>query len=68
MTQLLYAMGMEPLKEIYLSNNPNLKDLPSFCKKIKIIDVVNMRINELPISIRGMESIAYFKYSATKKK
>ncbi len=63
-------MYCENLEELYLSNNPNLNDLPSFsfCKKLKIIDVVNTRINELPISIRGMESIAYFKYSATKKK
>ncbi len=60
----------ENLEEIYLSNNPNLKNLPSFsfCEKIKIIDVVNTKINELPISIRGMESIAYFKYSTTKNK
>lgn len=63
-------MYCENLEEIYLSNNPNLNDLPSFsfCKKLKIIDVVNTRINELPISIRGMESIAYFKYSVTKEK
>ncbi len=61
---------LESLEEIYLSNNTNLKDLPSFsfCEKIKIIDVVNTKINELPTSIRGMKSIAYFKYSATKKK
>ena len=44
-------MYCENLEELYLSNNPNLNDLPSFsfCKKLKIIDVVNTRINELPI-------------------
>jgi len=65
-----FLMYCENLEEIYLSNNPNLKDLPSFsfCKKIKIIDVVNTKINELPLSIRGMESMAYFKYSTAKKK
>ncbi|TLX72597.1 leucine-rich repeat domain-containing protein [Labilibacter sediminis] len=59
----------ENLEEIYLSNNHNLYDLPSFsfCKKLKIVDVTNTKINELPISIRGMDGIAYFKYSIAKK-
>lgn len=62
-------MYCENLEEIYLSNNQNLNDLPNFgiCKKLKIVDVVNTKINELPISISGIKSIAYFKYSISKK-
>ncbi len=58
----------EKLEELYLSNNPNLFDLPSFsrCKKLQIIDVTDTKINDLPINIRGMENIAYFKYSKIK--
>ena len=59
----------ENLEEIYLSDNHNLNDLPSFsfCEKLKLVDVTNTKINKLPISIRGMDSIAYFKYSVAKK-
>ncbi|WP_282037757.1 leucine-rich repeat domain-containing protein [Saccharicrinis aurantiacus] len=59
-------MYCENLEEIYLTNNENLEYLPSFgmCKKIKLVDVVNTKINELPMSIRGMNGLAYFKYSA----
>ncbi|WP_075603668.1 leucine-rich repeat domain-containing protein [Saccharicrinis aurantiacus] len=59
-------MYCENLEEIYLTNNENLEYLPSFrmCKKIKLVDVVNTKINEVPMSIRGMNGLAYFKYSA----
>lgn len=62
-------MYCENSEEIYLTNNPNLEYLPSLrgCEKLKIIDVINTKINELPVSIRGMENIAYFKYSAPKE-
>lgn len=63
-------MYCENLEEIYLSDNQNLSELPNFrtCKKLKMIDVVNTKINEVPISVRGLESIAYFKYSVARKK
>ncbi len=62
-------MYCENLEQIYLSNNKNLDDIPNFstCKKLKILDVVNTKINELPTSIRGSESIAYFKYSVSRQ-
>jgi Leucine-rich repeat (LRR) protein len=58
-------MYCENLEELYLSGNQNLSGLPglSNCKKLKIVDVVDTKINELPVTISGMESIGYFKYS-----
>lgn len=61
-------MYCEDLEELYLSGNPNLSELPdlSKCTKLKIIDVTNTKINELPINIREMENLAYFKYTCKK--
>lgn len=58
----------ENLEELYLSGNPNLSSLPSLsnCKKLRVIDVVDTRINNLPGIIRGMENIGYFKYTQKK--
>lgn len=55
----------ESLEEIYLTNNQNLEYIPNFrrCKDLKIVDVINTKINDLPISIRSLEGITYFKYS-----
>jgi len=62
-------MFCDNLEEIYLSGNHYLFDLPSLsrCKKLKVLDVVDTKINEVPISIRWMENIGYFKYSVKKK-
>jgi Leucine-rich repeat (LRR) protein len=61
-------MYCENLEELYLSSNQTLSELPSFsrCKKLRIIDVVDTKINNLPLTIRGMENIGYFKYSVKK--
>lgn len=61
-------MYCDNLQELYLSGNKNLSDLPNLsrCKKLKVIDVVDTKINELPVRIRGMETIGYFKYSVKK--
>ncbi len=59
----------ENLQELYLSNNQNLERLPNFstCEKLRIIDVINTKINEIPSSIRWSKYIAYFKYSVAKQ-
>jgi len=59
-------MYCENLEELYLSGNKRLFDLPSLarCTKLRIVDVVDTRINDLPISIRGMDKIGYFKYTS----
>ncbi len=57
------------LEELYLSNNQNLESLPNFnnCEKLRIIDVTNTKIHEVPTSIKWSENIAYFKYSVARK-
>ncbi len=69
LTDISVLSYCENLEELYLTNNINLEDFPSFssCEKLKIIDVINTKINQLPISIRGIKSIAYFKYSSSEK-
>ncbi len=69
LTDISVLSYCENLEELYLTNNINLEDFPNFssCEKLKIIDVINTKINQLPISIRGMKSIAYFKYSLSEK-
>lgn len=63
---LMYCTNLE---ELYLSGNKNLADLPSFTRntKLRVVDVVDTKINSLPVRIRGMENIGYFKYSTKKK-
>lgn len=63
---LMYCTNLE---ELYLSGNKNLADLPSFTRntKLRVVDVVDTKINSLPVRIRGMENIGYFKYSTLKK-
>lgn len=53
------------LEQIYLSGNKELSDLTglSSCKKIKLIDVVDTKINDIPGWVRMMDDILYFKYS-----
>lgn len=58
-------MYCENLEELYLSGNKRLNDLPNLarCKKLRVVDVINTGIHDLPVRIRGMENIGYFKYS-----
>jgi len=53
------------LEVLILSGNPNLRSLPSLsgCKALRVLDVTDTQINELPSFIRGMENMGYFKYS-----
>lgn len=55
----------ENLEELYLSGNYELVDLPdlSKCEKLKIIDVVGTKIKDIPIDVRMMDHLFYFKYS-----
>lgn len=61
-------MYCDKLEELYLSGNKNLNNLPNLsrCKNLRIIDVTNTQIHDLPLSIRGMENFGYFKYSVKK--
>jgi Leucine-rich repeat (LRR) protein len=58
----------ENLEQLYLSGNKNLRDLPSLstCEKIKIIDVVDTGINEVPGWVEMMDSLFYFKFTKYK--
>lgn len=55
----------ENLEQIYLSGNPNLTDLTglSNCKLLKIIDVVDTGINEVPGEMNMMDKLSYFKFT-----
>ena len=55
----------EHLEQIYLSGNPDLSDLTglSSCRKLKIVDVVNTRINEVPGEMHMMDNLSYFKFT-----
>ena len=59
-----FLSSCENLEQLYLSGNKNLSDLPNManCKKLKLVDVVDTQINEIPISIRMMDNLFYFKY------
>ena len=58
----------ENLEQLYLSGNKNLSEIPSFSmsEKLEIIDVVDTRINQLPIWTRMMNSLYYFKFTELK--
>ncbi|TDN95792.1 leucine-rich repeat domain-containing protein [Sunxiuqinia elliptica] len=53
------------LEQLYLSGNSSLFQLPnlSSCRNIMLIDVVNTKIQDIPVSIRTMDQLYYFKYS-----
>ena len=56
----------ENLEELYLNNNPNLRELPyalANCKKLRLIDVSNTGIHQPPAWLRGMSQLYYFKYT-----
>jgi Leucine-rich repeat (LRR) protein len=55
----------ENLEQLYLSGNKNLFDIPnlSICEKLKIIDVIDTKINEVPGWVEMMDSLFYFKYT-----
>ena len=56
------------LEQLYLSGNSNLTDIPnlSICENLKIIDVVDTKINEVPGWAVMSDSLFYFKYTKTK--
>lgn len=63
---LNYAItNCDNLEQLYLSGNKNLRDLPSLntCKNLKLIDVIDTGINEVPGSIQWLDNLLYFKYS-----
>ena len=53
------------LEQLYLSGNAALTDLPnlSSCRNLMVVDVVGTQIREIPVSIRTMDNLYYFKYS-----
>jgi Leucine-rich repeat (LRR) protein len=55
----------ENLEQIYLSGNANLTDLTglSNCRKLKIIDVIDTGINEVPGEMNMMDNLSYFKFT-----
>lgn len=55
----------ENLEQLYLSGNKNLSDISSISStsKLKIIDVVDTKINELPAWVHMMDNLFYFKYT-----
>lgn len=55
----------ENLEQVYLSGNKELSDLSglSSCKKIKLIDVTETKIKDVPGWARMMDNLLYFKYS-----
>lgn len=60
----------EKLEQLYLSGNSELSDISaiSTSSKLKLIDVTDTRINELPAGIQMMDSLLYFKYSRKNEK
>ncbi|MDP4183806.1 MAG: hypothetical protein Q8862_01425 [Bacteroidota bacterium] len=57
------------LEELYLSGNPKLSDLPSLSelKRLKIIDVTDTGIHDLPVSAWLLDDLYYFKYTVFNK-
>lgn len=53
------------LEQIYLSGNKNFTTLPnlSSCKRLRIIDVIDTKIEEAPFWIDMMDNMFYFKFS-----
>ncbi len=54
------------LEQLYLSGNSALFQLPnlSSCRNLMFVDVVDTKIQDIPVSIRTMDQLYYFKYSA----
>jgi len=55
----------DKLEQLYLSGNKSLSDIPNLnsCKNLKIIDVIDTGINDVPGSIHWNDNLLYFKYS-----
>jgi len=55
----------ENLEQLYLSGNKYLSDISaiSSTSKIRIIDVIDTQINELPAWVKMMDNLFYFKYT-----
>ena len=58
----------ENLEQLYLSGNKNLSDIPSLdtSEKLKLIDVTDTGITEVPGWVEMSDSLFYFKYTRTK--
>lgn len=58
----------ENLEQLYLTGNKNLSEIPSLSmsEKLEIIDVVDTKINQLPIWAQMMNSLYYFKFTEKK--
>ncbi len=56
------------LEQLYLSGNKNLSDIPSLdtSEKLKLIDVTDTGITEVPGWVEMSDSLFYFKYTRTK--
>uniref|UniRef100_UPI0032170192 leucine-rich repeat domain-containing protein n=1 Tax=uncultured Draconibacterium sp. TaxID=1573823 RepID=UPI0032170192 len=55
----------ENLEQLYLSGNKELADISSISttSNLKIIDVIDTKINELPAWVQMMDNLFYFKYT-----
>jgi Leucine-rich repeat (LRR) protein len=58
----------ENLEQLYLSGNKNLTDLPSLTSngRLKLIDVIDTGISEVPGWVELSDSLIYFKYTKDK--
>lgn len=56
------------LEQVYFSGNPNLDHLPnlSSCRNLMLVDVVGTKITDIPVHIRTMDHLYYFKYTPQK--
>lgn len=55
----------ESIEQLYLSGNKDLVDISALnsTSGLKLIDVIDTRINEVPASVRMMDDLFYFKYT-----
>ncbi len=55
----------ENLEQLYLSGNKELSNISSISttSKLKIIDVIDTEINEMPAWVEMMDNLFYFKYT-----
>lgn len=60
----------ENLEQLYLSGNKELSDISSLfsTSKLKIIDVIDTKINSVPSCVRLMDDLFYFKYTKKEDK
>ena len=53
------------LEQLYLKDNPHLSELPSLSdsNELKIIDVTNTNISYIPMFVRLLPNLFYYKYT-----